>query len=438
MKRRSLFHKLVSKLKGDDLDTRLRTLAMRGTDPQRLRLLEEPNLDQRTLEVLARRGSKIIRLAVAAHPNLTEDTARKLRRITEPALQNALVARFGPIEDICSQKKTYESKQPTPSDQTEKANQPHIATNHQTEKPLPWLPTETLDIDMSNNAYLELGSMRSSASLSTEPSLTPEIPISKTQSDASFTYESQEQNGKLKAGFKREHHPLNLGFGIDNLAAKNVDLFGTALHRSESDNSAAAIDSIFYSHLDTSAPGINNLKTIALFASSLDADVGSPIPETNEQDERTLLEAEAERVINEIFSETSDSLAANEFIAQFSQYGGTTQIKQLVMLKESGWDVDDALTIWRARMLWNESQSVPAGTYALSYWTVAYLYGLFSGSPSEDDLFLSLTILKQMWAQGKLGPRRFRDFNRFITRWVKHHQTEWSTNSPPPLDILIS
>lgn len=91
-----LFRRLLDGLHSGPHGVQLRALAANGNEATRIRLAQEPELDQRTLEILARRGPRQVRLAVAAHPSLQATTARNLSRLDDAEFQAALSARFSP------------------------------------------------------------------------------------------------------------------------------------------------------------------------------------------------------------------------------------------------------------------------------------------------------------------------------------------------------
>lgn len=90
-----LFRRLLDGLHSGPRGAQLRALAANANEATRIRLSQEPELDQRTLEILARRGPRQVRRAVAAHPSLQAATARNLARLDDAEFQAALSARFG-------------------------------------------------------------------------------------------------------------------------------------------------------------------------------------------------------------------------------------------------------------------------------------------------------------------------------------------------------
>lgn len=93
-----LFRRLLDGLHSGPHSVQLRALAANGNEAARIRLAEEPDLDQKTLEILARRGPRQVRLAVATHPCLLASTARNLSRLDDVEFQAALNVRFGPAD----------------------------------------------------------------------------------------------------------------------------------------------------------------------------------------------------------------------------------------------------------------------------------------------------------------------------------------------------
>lgn len=91
----SFFQRFLAKARGAGQIASLRAAAMNGNDSMRLRVAQEAELDQKTLEVLARKGPTQVRLLVASHPNLTPETAQRLaRHVQDPLFGDALARRF--------------------------------------------------------------------------------------------------------------------------------------------------------------------------------------------------------------------------------------------------------------------------------------------------------------------------------------------------------
>lgn len=413
-----LFRRLLAKFETGSLGTGFRALAARGNDAARLRVVREPRLDQKTLEVLARRGPRAVRLEVARHPCLTHETARNLLRIGDHAFQEELRNRFGAdLSDGVSRKG-------------------------------PWsLPTSFRSDDAKGTASVEASESRTLNGA--EDSHRANEDLSSQRHSPPYPYESTERRVHSSAaqpysggGVERHELPLAQGRSAESLVSAvelsdPVDANGAL---SVGDTGLELIDGGSDSESQWSLAG----ESADLDSSALDLAFellgvegegdGRRDPHEWNPDLRELDDSVDIRIA-EIFRTVPRGKAGEELLARLGTRKGAPQLRSLIKLRDAGWDVDEICLVWQVRDIWNDSRQVGRFDWPLDYWTVAKLIGCFSGFPDTEEVLAVLERLERQWKIDVIGARPSR--NEYIRQRVSAYEAAWQTGGHAPLDLLL-
>lgn len=394
-----LFQKLLNRLRSGTKTGDLRALATKGNEAARLRVVQEPELDQLTLAVLARRGPREVRLAVAKHPALASATVAELRRVPDAEFQAALGERF------------TTAAEPMPPLQAQNAFV--VGAHESAEAPdtvvVPTVPVEEPTMTLEN--------LKSDAPTVTLWGAVPLMPGS----------EAIGSDG-LEVGISER---LELeGESFESLSSTDsnqqfeeyVDARPVISVKADSPGSRASKDT-WWSDLDD---------VLDQIADSVDGERGAD-SSTWSQGQLTRDDV-AELKLIRVFEMLPSGASAEALLAQLAT-NQAPQMRALMRLREQGWGVDEVSLVWHVRSLWNEQYGAGVYDWPLDYWTVATLVSTYAGFPDEDQVLSDLEALKDKWKSAPSYSRQA--LNGFIREWVAGYEKAYQGGAHPPIDLVL-
>lgn len=412
-----LFRRLVAKFKAGKQAAGFRALAVNGNDAARKRLVKERHLDQKTLELLARRGPRAARVGVANHPCLTLETARRLLRIDDCAFQEALQRRFG--EEF--------AKSLPNSELAEAFRQAPLG------EVISAMPTVEVTREASPSATPTSNSDPTDDSYSSAP-------LEPFASDAEWDAEHTQKYGGREGV---AHSPSDCGPekggelsrtlasleapGDKEPRGQRQEVGGSSDTRPE----AAELQQGDTTELDVD-PSVLDLAFELI--GSLPRPNDSAETRTWDPGQREFDDAVELKLI-EIFKRTPSGRAGEELLARLAGRRGAPQLRFLIHLRDSGWDIDQICLIWRVRDIWNDSHEVGRYESPLDYWTVAQLVSVFFGVPEEEEVLNVLELLATRWKRESRN--RQTSLNDYIRQWVTGYVAAWRSGGRPPIDFLL-
>lgn len=396
-----LFHRLLAKLRSGSKTSDLWTLATKGNVAARLRIAQEPKLDQRTLEILARRGPREVRLAVANHPALALATVAELRRVPDAEFQAALDERF-----------TTAAEPMTP---LQAPKDPFWGGAHESVEAAGMVVVPAAPVE---GPAMVLEILKSDAPAVAPWDAVPLMPDSEAFGSVGLECRSLERvdlEGESLESLGSTDSNQQVEDSMDALPALSIKV--------NSPESRASED-VWWDDLEC---------VLDQIADSVDAEPGADSPPWSQG--QLTRDDVAELKLIRVFEMLPSGASAEALLVQLAT-NQAPQIRSLMRLRDEGWGADEISLVWHVRSLWNEQYGAGVYGWPLDYWTVATLVNTYTGFPDEEQVLSDLEALRDAWKCAPSYGGRLA-LNGFIRDWVADYEKAYQGSTHPPIDLVL-